>query len=225
MKSSVILIAVLFTILSCVHSSEKSNPVENTVAYPIGNDTIFNFEEETIGNLPAGFSATATGKATSIKWSVVNEGGNKVVSQQANNEGSCYNLLVFDKNSYRNFKATVKIKAVSGKEDQGGGLVWRYIDKDNYYIARYNPLENNFRFYRVVNGNRKQLKSVDAGIKSNEWFTMTIKMNGNDISCWLNGNKLIEISDDTFTSAGRIGFWTKADAVTYFDDLEIFKNQ
>ena len=100
-------------------------------------------------------------------------------------------------------------------------MVWRYIDNNNYYIARCNPLENNLRFYRVVNGNRKQLESVDCNIKPHEWFTMSIEMNGNKISCSLNGNKLIETTDDTFSKSGNVGFWTKADAQSYFDDLTI----
>jgi hypothetical protein len=224
MKTTVISFAVLLSILACSNSSSNNNQVENAISDSmIGNDTIFNFENEEIGKLPAGFFADATGKAQSIKWSIVDDNSNKIVAQQAINSGSCYNLLVFDKYAYQNFKASVKIKAVSGEEDQGGGLVWRYVDKDNYYIARYNPLENNFRFYKVVNGNRKQLKSIDSEIKSGEWFTMTVEMNGNNISCSLDGNKMIETSDDTFNSAGQIGFWTKADAVTFFDDLDITK--
>jgi hypothetical protein len=224
MKTTVISFAVLLSILACSNSSSNNNQVENAISDSmIGNDTIFNFENEEIGKLPAGFFADATGKAQSIKWSIVDDNSNKIVAQQAINSGSCYNLLVFDKYAYQNFKASVKIKAVSGEEDQGGGLVWRYVDKDNYYIERYNPLENNFRFYKVVNGNRKQLKSIDSEIKSGEWFTMTVEMNGNNISCSLDGNKMIETSDDTFNSAGQIGFWTKADAVTFFDDLDITK--
>jgi hypothetical protein len=116
---------------------------------------------------------------------------------------------------------SVKIKAIAGDEDEGGGLVWRYIDNNNYYIARCNPLENNFRFYKVVNGNRKQLKSVDCNIKTGEWFTMTTEMKGNKISCSLNGNKMIETSDDAYTKAWRIGLWTKADAQSYFDELTV----
>ena len=99
--------------------------------------------------------------------------------------------------------------------------MWRYTDKNNYYIARYNPLENNLRFYRVVDGSRKQLKSIDSDIKQGEWFTMTIEMKGDKITCSLNGKKLIETTDDTFKSAGLIGFWTKADAVVFFDELKI----
>jgi hypothetical protein len=183
--------------------------------------TLINFENEVAGKIPTGFTQTATGKTQTLNWKIVNDNGNKVVAQSAKNEGDYYNLLVLDKPVYQNFIMSVKIKAVAGEEDTGGGLVWRYIDNNNYYIARYNPLENNFRFYRIVDGNRKQLETVDYGIKSGEWFTMTIEMNGNKISAALNGNKMIETTDDTYTNAGKVGLWTKADAQTYFDDLTI----
>jgi hypothetical protein len=222
MRTLVISIAVVVSLASCSNLSSKNSQVENEVSYTqIGNDTIFDFENGTVGKLPFGFTADATGKAESVKWSVVNDKSNNIVAQQSINTGSCYNLLILDKFGYQDFIVSVKIKAISGEEDQGGGMVWRYIDKNNYYIARYNPLENNLRFYRVVNGNRKELKSVDSDIKSGEWFTMTIVMKANKITCSLNDIKLIETSDDTFKSAGQIGFWTKADAVTYFDDLKI----
>lgn len=212
----------MLSFASCGNSTPKNSQVKNEVSYSqIGNDTFFDFENETVGKLPSGFIADATNKAKSIKWNIVEDNGNKVVEQQAKNSGSCYNLLVLDKIGYQDFSASVKIKAISGEEDQGGGLVWRYIDKNNYYIARYNPLENNFRFYRVVDGTRKQLESVDSDIKQGEWFTMTIEMMGNKVACSLNSKRMIELTDDTFKSAGLIGFWTKADAVTYFDDLKI----
>ncbi len=222
MNTFLISIALLLGITSCNSASQKSNQTENTVSYEkMGSDTLVNFENETEGKLPSGFVADATNKAKSIKWNVINDIGNKVVVQQAENSGSCYNLLVLDKVAYNDFSASVKIKAISGEEDQGGGLVWRYIDKNNYYVARYNPLENNFRFYNVVNGSRKELESTEIDIKQGEWFIMTIDVKGNKVTCSLHGKTSIESTDDTFKSAGRIGLWTKADAVTYFDDLKI----
>ena len=184
-------------------------------------DTLINFEKCEVDKLPDGFTQTATGKLQHLNWKVLNDNGNKVVAQSAKNEGDYFNLLVLDKPAYTDFKLTVKIKAVGGAEDQGGGLVWRYVDNNNYYVARCNPLEKNFRFYRVVNGNRKQLKSVECIINTGEWFTMSIEMNGNKISCSLNGVKMIDTTDDTFKSPGQIGLWTKADAATYFDDFTI----
>lgn len=218
-----ITIAALLSIAACSSVNKEDKITRKVIPYEYtgANDTLINFENEKEGQMPVGFSTASTGKSTNVKWSVVNDNGNKVVAQQASNSGSCYNLLVLDKIGYESFSASVKIKAVSGEEDQGGGLVWRYADKDNYYIARHNPLENNFRLYRVVEGSRKQLKSVDSDIKQGEWFTLSVEMNGSRITCSLNGKKLVEETDDTFKSAGLIGFWTKADAVTWFDDLTI----
>jgi hypothetical protein len=187
----------------------------------VAKDTTINFEKSVIDKLPDGFTQTATGKLQKLNWKIVNDNGNKVVAQSAKNEGDYFNLLLLNKLKYLDLIMTVELKAVAGEEDQGGGLVWRYNDNNNYYVARCNPLEHNFRFYHVVNGNRKQLKSVDCDIETGVWFTMTIEMKGNNISCSLNGNKMIEATDDTFKSAGCIGLWTKADAVTYFDDITV----
>ena len=221
MKTLIITIAVMLGLASCSNVSSKNSQVVNIVSYTqIGNDTISDFENETVGKLPFGFTADATGKTESIKWSVANDNGNNVVAQQSINSGSSYNLLVLEKSGYNDFSASVKIKAISGEEDQGGGLVWRYIDKNNYYVARYNPLENNFRFYNVVNGSRKELESTEIDIKQGEWFIMTIDVKGNKVTCSLNGKTLIESTDDTLKSAGRIGLWTRAGGVIFFADLK-----
>lgn len=218
MKS--LIITISFLCLLIANNTIVANNITNTLSI-CKQDTVIDFENLQEHNLPNGFSQTATGKVQTSNWLIVNDDENKVVSQSAKNENVYYNLLVLDKFKCLDFKLSVKIKAIAGSEDQGGGLAWRYVDNNNYYIARCNPLENNFRFYKVVNGNRIELKSIDCHCKLNEWFTMTIEMNGDRITCSLNGNKLIETTDNTYDKAGQIGFWTKADAQSYFDDLTI----
>ena len=223
MKTLITTIIALLGIAACSNAQKDNKMKQKNVQYENIRkiDMLFNFENDNERQVPSGFFTAVTGNPKSIKWGVVNDNGKKTVAQQALNSGSCYNLLVLDKFGYENFTLSVNIKAVSGDEDQGGGLVWRYIDKDNYYIARYNPLENNFRLYRVVDGSRKELESVNSEIKQSEWFTMSIEMEANKISCSLNGKRLIETTDDTFKSAGLVGLWTKADAITFFDDFKI----
>ena len=220
-KRLIIPVIAIGALLVCAGTPLPNSKASLHGEYISGKDTIISFENSKVDKLPIGFTQTATGKSQQLNWKVINDKGHKVVAQLAKNEGDYYNLLVLDKPVYQNFTLTVKIKAVAGNEDQGGGLVWRYMDNNNYYVARCNPLENNFRFYHVVKGNRIELKSVDCAIKTGEWFTMSIEMNGNKISCSLNGNKMIDTTDDTFKSAGRVGLWTKADAQSYFDDLTI----
>src|SRR6266498_2135187 len=223
MKKIIPTIAAI-TLVACANTPSDGNETSRPLPaeYISAGDTTINFESYEVDKLPNGFTQTATGKPQILNWKIASDNGNKVAAQLAKNGGEYFNLLVLDKPGYQNFTMSVKIKAVAGDEDRGGGLVWRYIDNNNYYIARCNPLEKNFRFYRVVNGNRKQLKSVKTDIgTSGEWFTMTIEMTGNKISCSLNGNKMIEATDDTYTKAGRVGLWSKADAQSYFDDLTV----
>jgi hypothetical protein len=121
------------------------------------------------------------------------------------------------------------MKGVAGKMDQGGGFVWRFIDADNYYVVRANPLEDNVVLYKVENGKRTDLplvgKGKTYGMKvdplGHDWNTLTLTVKDNIFTVFLNDKELFKVKDDTFTKPGKIGLWTKADAVTYFDDLRI----
>jgi hypothetical protein len=117
----------------------------------------------------------------------------------------------------------VAFKAMLGKEDQGGGLVWRYQDVNNYYICRMNPLEDNFRVYKVVDGVRKMLATTknDVKVPTGQWHTIEARMTADHITCYLDGKKYLDVKDDTFKKAGKVGLWTKADAQTRFDNLTI----
>src|SRR5262249_14919080 len=111
-------------------------------------------------------------------------------------------------------------RAVAGVVDRGGGLVWRAKDRNNYYICRYNPLEDNFRVYKVEDSKRTQFAS--AKVPGDEaWHTVRATMSGVKITCYLDGKKLLEAEDSTFREAGMIGFWSKADAQSYFDELAV----
>ena len=122
----------------------------------------------------------------------------------------------------KDVEVTVEFKAMAGKKDQGGGIIWRYQDANNYYLARMNPLEDNYRFYKVVAGKRTQLAGEeDIKVPAKEWHTLKIKMAGEKVECYLDGKKEIEATDATFTKAGQVGLWTKADAQTYFDGFQV----
>ena len=89
----------------------------------------------------------------------------------------------------------------------------------NYYIARFNPLEDNYRVYKVVDGKRIQLGSAD--IKATPgWHTLKVEMVGNHIECYFDEKKHLDVKDDAFKGDGKIGLWSKADAQSHFDDLK-----
>jgi hypothetical protein len=113
----------------------------------------------------------------------------------------------------------VKFKPISGREDQAGGLVWRFKDGNHYYVARANALENNVSLYYTEGGSRKTLKYVDAPVAAGIWHALRIEFAGRRIHVSLDGKRYIEFEDEHIGGPGAVGVWTKADSVTAFDDF------
>ncbi len=186
----------------------------------------FAFGKDDVGKLPTGWKAAQTGKGESV-WKVVADDTAPsktgfVLAQTTDDRNALFNLCVTDQPRLKNVEAMVSFKAVKGEKDQGGGLVWRYQDANNYYVARMNPLEDNFRVYKVVGGKRsKEFQSADVKVPAGEWHTLKIKHVGDHIECFLDGKKHLDVKDDSIDKAGKVGLWTKADAQTYFDNLKV----
>jgi hypothetical protein len=184
------------------------------------------FTKDSLGKLPAGWKSAKTGKGEGSVWKVVKDEttpskAGYALAQTAAGPGPLFNLCVAEEPRLKDVDLKVAFKAVKGEEDQGGGLVWRYQDANNYYVARMNPLEDNYRLYHVVAGVRKQIAGKEGvKVKVNTWHTLRVTMKGEQITCWLDGKKLIEAKDETFTKAGKVGLWTKADAQSHFDDFK-----
>jgi hypothetical protein len=189
----------------------------------------WSFEGDKLGALPDGWEKTRTGEGPGSVWQVVADAsaaGSRALAQMSSaGPRRTFNLCVAKDSTHRDFDLTVSVKAVSGVVDQGGGPVWRYVDPNDYYIARWNPLETNFRVYKVVDGKRTELQSADVEEPAGEWHMLRIVQSGNHIRGYLNGKLLLDVTDDTFPEAGRIGLWTKADAVTFFDGLRVVEQQ
>lgn len=172
-----------------------------------------NFENDHPGKPAEGYNQTAG------RWEVVQDGGNRVFAQLAKSPDAAFNVTLRTSN-VRNIDARVRLRSVAGELDRGGGIVWRARDLKNYYIARFNPLENNFRVYKVVDGKRTQFATADVPGDA-EWHTLRVTMFEDKIACYLDGKKYLEATDSTFTGPGMYGLWTKSDAHTYFDDFSV----
>lgn len=183
------------------------------------------FEDASAGGVPKGWTVTKTGTGEGSAWKGVEDKtapkGAKVLAQVAESPNAVFNLCVADDAVFKDVEVAVAFRAVKGKKDQGGGVVWRYKDANNYYVARFNPLEDNYRLYKVVDGKRLQLATKEElEAPAGEWHTLTVRMKGDKIVCLLDGKKHLEVKDDAFAKAGKVGLWTKADAQTYFDDFQ-----
>ena len=190
----------------------------------LGTAVSYNFDADAAGAMPAKFHSARTGQGSEGKWAVMADPGapskpNVVAQTSTDKTDYRFPLLISDEASFKDLELSVKFKAVAGEVDRAAGLVFRLQDANNYYIVRANALEDNYRLYHVIKGSRRQFAGANFKVTSGEWHELKVECIGNKIICYYDGQKKIEAMDDTFKEAGKIGLWTKADSVTYFDDL------
>lgn len=177
------------------------------------------FDKSPVGQPPPEWTCGATGKGTP-RWTVEADAGAPSKPHVFKQSGeAAFPWCVKNDTRLENGSVEVKFKAISGKEDQAGGLVWRWKDGGNYYVARANALENNVSLYYTANGKRKTIKYVDAPVALNEWHTFRVDFHGETIRVSLNGKTYIDLKNDKIAGVGKAGVWTKADSVTSFDDF------
>ena len=185
------------------------------------------FDANPTGSAPKDWTIAKTGKGEP-KWTVEEDSSapskSKVVKQSGRAD---YPLLLKNATNIQDGAVEVQFKALSGREDRAGGLIWRAKDADNYYVMRANALEHNVVLYKTVNGKRSSLDIVGRkggyGVKvpvtANQWHRLRVEFVGPRFKVVFNGKLLFEVEDGTFGSAGLIGLWTKADSVTAFDSF------
>lgn len=177
------------------------------------------FDDAKVGVTPPGWKSTITGTGLS-KWTVEQDASapSKPNVLKQSGEGT-YPICIRNEPHIKDGFVEVKFKAISGKEDQAGGIIWRCADSDNYYIARANALEDNVCIYDTIKGKRTEKKRTKMKVASNQWHTLRVDFQGSHFTVTFDGQRAIEWKDDTFKDAGKIGVWTKADSVTLFDDF------
>jgi len=217
------------TVEVSVYNATKA---ENVIVPQIISDTVFTFENYKTNELPLNWSQYATGKKKETEWKVLNYKGSNVLAQlSSDNPNYHFNVVVFDKFQAKNVELKVRMKGIEGSMDMGGGFVWRFTDANNYYVVRANPLEDNVVLYKVVDGRRTDLPLVGKGktygvddvTLGGGWNTLKLKVVGDLFTVYLNDKEIFQVKDNTFENSGKVGLWTKADAVTYFDEFEVRK--
>jgi hypothetical protein len=190
-------------------------------------DNTTKFETDAVGAVPKGWTATMTGKGDP-KWTVEQDqtapSKSKILKQSGQ---ATYPLLLKENTNIKDGFIEVKFKAIAGSEDRAAGLVWRARDADNYYVVRANALEDNVVLYKTVNGTRSALDIVgrkggygtNVSVPANQWHGLRIDFSGSRFKVLYNGKQLFEVEDSTFSGAGKVGLWTKADSVTLFDEI------
>src|SRR5882757_9313230 len=177
------------------------------------------FDGDRAGAAPAGWICGSTGGGTP-RWTVEADPSAPSPPNVLKQSGSGpFPWCVKQGTALADGAVEVKFKPLAGREDRAGGVVWRWKDGDNYYVARANALENNVSLYYTVNGRRNTIKYVDAPVAGNAWHTLRVEFSGKKMRVSLDGKQYIEMDDDHIAGAGAVGVWTKADSVTLFDDF------
>jgi Domain of Unknown Function (DUF1080) len=196
-----------------------------------------NFDKTSAGALPPGWTTAMTHSGGTPKWEVLNDDSapsrpNVLAQTSTDRTSDRFPLAILDSSNLKDGELRVRFKAVSGEVDQAAGIVWRYRDENNYYIVRANAREDNVVLYKVEGGRRVSLAprgtaSKTYGVKhkipAQTWNALGVSFQGNLFTVYVDGQKLFEVEDSTFTQSGKAGLWTKADSVTYFDDFEVIQ--
>jgi hypothetical protein len=178
-----------------------------------------NFDSTSPGGLPVGWIAGVTGQGAP-RWTVERDADAPSKPNVLRQSGSgTFPWCVIASSTLEDGFVEVKFKPLSGKEDQAGGVVWRWKSAGEYYVARANALEGNVSLYYTEQGARKTIKYVDAPVTRNAWQTLRVEFSGRHIKVLLDGQPRIELDDPHIAGAGAVGVWTKADSVTLFDDF------
>jgi len=166
-----------------------------------------------------------TGQGGAIRWQVLEDpsaAGGKVIAETSRDSADYrFPMCVYEGLWAKDVEVSVRFKPVAGSVDQAGGIIVRAQDSLNYYVARANALEDNVRFYKVVEGVRRQITGQNLKVASGTWHTLSLKAEGDLIEVAFNGARVIQVRDATFSEAGKVGIWTKADSVTYFVTAQV----
>jgi hypothetical protein len=185
------------------------------------------FESTQTGGAPEGWTATLTGSGDP-KWTIESDATAPSKSKVLKQSGrATYPLILKNDTNIKDGFVEMRFKAVAGSQDRAAGIVWRAKDANNYYVTRANALEDNVVLYKTVNGTRSALDivgrkggyGVNVAVPSGTWHTLRIDFKASRFSVSFNGKQLFEVEDSTFTDAGKVGLWTKADSVTLFDEV------
>jgi hypothetical protein len=181
-------------------------------------DTI-DFDQDPTGTVPTGWMCGVTGRG-SPKWAVEADAtaSSKPNVLKQSGQGAFPWCARKDVSVADGF-AEVKFKPIQGREDQAGGLLWRFKDGDNYYVARANAREDNISLYHTTRGSRHTIRYVNAPVPANQWHTLRVEFAGQRIRVFFDGKQHIDLADDHIAGPGSVGVWTKADSVTAFDDF------
>jgi hypothetical protein len=190
--------------------------------------TLINFDTAPLGRTPPGWSTSTANNGGAPRWEILRDLSAPtqpyvLAPIPGGGAQSRSPLAILDTVSLRDADLSVRIKPVAGSGIPGGGLIWRYRDENNYYLVRTNASDNTVAVYKVENGQPVAIHTgAHRDIPLNGWSILKVAARGNRFQVYVDHRRILEGRDSTFMGAGKVGLWTVADAVTYFDDFRVY---
>ena len=198
--------------------------------------SVINFDSATLGKTPQGWTVPAPNHGAAARWEVRKDPSAPtqpyVLAQVSSDPGEGrFALAILSAMLVRDADISVRLKPVSGREDQGGGLVFRYRDEKNYYLVRADSRDGDVAVYKVENNHCTPLQprgvqppifGVKHNIQQNAWSILKVSVRGSRFQVYVNHHRILQAEDTSFSGPGKVGLATVADAVTYFDDFRVY---
>jgi hypothetical protein len=122
---------------------------------------------------------------------------------------------------FRNGEISVRFEGISGRIDQGAGILFNLKTNGDYLTVRANPLENNLVLWKFEKGKRSSVKWIrDTPTATRQWHDLKVRVAGTKLEAYLDGKRYLEHVLPAPVS-GRVGLWSKADSHMYFDDYTV----
>ncbi len=196
------------------------------------------FSDFATGQTPTNFHSALAGSGRPGEWKVIEEEvpslfppltgkapattRRSVLAQLSQDPAdNRFPMLIYDGETFKDFKLTTRFKIVSGVAEQMAGIVFRFQNASNFYVVRASALGHNLRFYKMVNGGFVDPFTLATNIATGVWHTLTVQCEGVQINCRLDDALAMPLQVPNTFATGKIGFWTMSDAVSYFDNTTI----
>ena len=126
-----------------------------------------------------------------------------------------------DVDDFRNGEISVRFEGISGRIDQGAGILFNLKPNGDYLTVRANALENNLVLWKFEKGKRSSVKWIrNTPTATRQWHDLKVRVAGTKVEAYLDGNPYLEhVLPEPV--AGRIGLWSKADSHMYFDNYTV----
>jgi hypothetical protein len=121
----------------------------------------------------------------------------------------------------RDLQALTRCKVSPEHPDQACGVVFRYRDARNHYVARADAADAAVILSAIVDGVERPLQRASVEVRPSVWQELVVHARGERLVVDWNGLRVIDVRDLGLLAPGGVGLWAPAACEAYFDELAV----